>query len=138
MKVVASDQPSHVEGEAKAGDRISDRFIIDTTPPVISAMTAQASGAKIHLALDAKDAMSTIDRAEYSVDAGRWIYLEPVGKLSDSRDERYDVTVTIPSPEASSEDEDESARTEKSREHVVTVRIYDHYGNVTAAKTVVH
>jgi hypothetical protein len=138
LKVVASDQPSHVEGEAKTGDRISDRFIIDTTPPVIYAMTAQSSGAKIHLALDAKDAMSTIDRAEYSVDAGRWIYLEPVGKLSDSRDEHYDVTVTVPLPDASSDDDDGSTHAEKSREHVVTVRVYDHYGNVTAAKTVVH
>ena len=144
LKVVASDQPSHVEGEAKTGDRISDRFIIDTTPPVISLMTAQAAGAKIHLALDAKDAMSTIDRAEYSVDAGRWMYLEPVGKLSDAKDERYDVTVSVPVPEASpdtaADDDAESGslHPERSKEHVVTVRVYDHYGNVTAAKAVVH
>ena len=144
LKVVASDQPSHVEGEAKSGDRISDRFIIDTTPPVISQMTAQAADAKIHIALDAKDAMSTIDRAEYSVDAGRWMYLEPVGKLSDAKDERYDVTVSVPSPEsspdASADDDAEtgSKHAGKSKEHVVTVRVYDHYANVTAAKAVVH
>lgn len=144
LKVVASDQPSHVEGEAKSGDHISDRFIIDTTPPVISQMTAQSAGQKIHIALDAKDAMSTIDRAEYSVDAGRWMYLEPVGKLSDAKDERYDVTVSVPSPESSpdaSADDDaetDSKHAEKSKEHVVTVRVYDHYGNVTAAKAVVH
>ena len=139
LKVVASDQPSHVEGEAKTGDRISDRFMIDTTPPLISQMTAQSAGAKIHVALDAKDAMSTIDRAEYSVDAGRWMYLEPVGRLSDAKEERYDVTVSVPAPEASADDEDAgTTHAEKSKEHVVTVRVYDHYGNVTAAKAVVH
>ena len=147
LRVVASDQPSHVEGEAKFGDRISDRFVIDTTPPAISGMTAQMVGTKqvgmkIHVALAANDAMSTIDRAEYSVDAGRWLYLEPVGKLSDAKDERYDVTVNVPTPDASmdSPDDDESGsgQAEKSKEHVVTVRVYDHYGNVTAAKAVVH
>jgi hypothetical protein len=123
---------------------VSDRFTVDTTPPVVSGITAQLEGAKIHVTLSAKDATSTIDRAEYSVDAGRWLYLEPVGKLSDSEEERYDFTAPIPAHQDSADDaaEDEDSqpgdKVPTSKEHVVTVRVYDHYGNVTAAKAVVH
>jgi hypothetical protein len=150
LKVVASDLPSHEEGDAKSGDRISDRFTIDTTPPVIANMTATSAGEKLHITLDAKDALSTIDRAEYSVDAGRWLYLEPVGKLSDAKEEHYDFVAAIPSPDvgddASAEDADgaeeasgkSSEKPPATKEYVVTVRVYDHYGNVTAAKAVVH
>ncbi len=144
LKVMATDAPSHIAGEAETGDRVSDRFTVDTTPPVVSGITAQLEGAKIHVTLSAKDATSTIDRAEYSVDAGRWLYLEPVGKLSDSEEERYDFTAPIPAHQDSADDaaEDEDSqpgdKVPTSKEHVVTVRVYDHYGNVTAAKAVVH
>jgi len=148
VKVVASDLPSHIEADARTGDRISDRFTIDTTPPTIQTMTAAASGDKLHVTLSAKDAMSTIDHAEYSVDAGRWLYLEPVGKLSDSKEEHYDFMASVPpahpsddDTEADQADEASGKSTEtahSSREHVVTVRVYDHYDNVTAAKAVVH
>jgi dipeptidyl aminopeptidase/acylaminoacyl peptidase len=113
-------------------------------------MTATASGEKLHITLNAKDALSTIDRAEYSVDAGHWLYLEPVGKLSDAKEEHYDFVAAVPSPDssddASADDADaaeeasgkSSEKSTVTREHVVTVRVYDHYGNVTAAKAVVH
>ena len=143
LKVVASDAPSHTAGEAKMGDRISDRFTVDTTPPVISGMTAQLSAGKIHVVLTAKDELSTIERAEYSIDAGRWLYVEPVGKLSDSKEERYDFAAAIPQ-DADKDDEAEStsettdsAKNTKATEHVITVRVTDRYGNVTAEKALV-
>ena len=40
IKVVASDAPSHTPGEALTGDKVSDRFEVDTTPPVISEFKA--------------------------------------------------------------------------------------------------
>ena len=125
---------------------MSDRFTVDTTPPVISDVTATAAGEKLHITLTAKDAMSTIDRAEYSIDAGRWLYLEPVGKLSDAKEEHYDFTAAVPllassasdsEPDADQDDDAAGSPAEKAKEHVVTVRVYDHYGNVTATKAVV-
>ena len=41
LKVVASDAPSHNPGEALTGERVSDRFLIDTTPPVVTGLTAK-------------------------------------------------------------------------------------------------
>ena len=106
-------------------------------------MTAQLAAGKVHVVLSAKDDLSTIERAEYSIDAGRWLYVEPAGKLSDSKEERYDFSAAIPQDinqdedaEASGETSD-SAKSAKATEHVITVRVYDRYGNVTAEKALV-
>ncbi len=124
IKVVASDAPSHNPGEALTSDRTSDRFVIDTAPPVITALTAHLEGDKIHVTATATDASSSIAHAEYSIDAGPWQYIEPVGKLSDSLEEHYDFSAPLKTPTGG--------------EHIVTLRAYDRFDNVTAAKTVVH
>jgi len=62
------------------------------------------------------------------VDAGDWSFIEPVGQLSDSKTESYDFKVALP-PTASGG--------ETYLEHVVVVRVYDRYENMTAAKTVI-
>ncbi len=40
MRVVASDAPSHTPADALTGEKISERFEVDTTPPVITALKA--------------------------------------------------------------------------------------------------
>src|SRR5216683_5007644 len=40
VKVIASDAPSHSPGEALYAERVSTRFEVDTTPPVIDNLTA--------------------------------------------------------------------------------------------------
>ena len=95
LKIVASDSPSHPPGEALTGERVSEHFVIDTTPPVISPIEAKVEAGKIHATFQATDATSPVTRAEYSLDAGPWQYLEPVGKLSDSLTEHYDFAVPL-------------------------------------------
>jgi hypothetical protein len=72
---------------------------------------------------DAEDAMSAVVRAEYSLDAGPWQYIEPVGGLSDARREHYDFTIPASSFEG------------KSGEQLITVRVSDRHDNVGLAKT---
>lgn len=131
LKVVASDAPVHTDAETLTGERVSPVFTVDTTPPVPGALTATmvaGTAPKIHATLDAHDATSPIAHAEYSVDAGPWQYLEPVGQVSDSLTEHYDFTAEIPKSSASVTD---------AKEHVIAVRIYDRYENMAAVKTVV-
>ena len=135
VKVVASDAPVHTDAEALTGERVSEVFVIDTTPPVPGILTATmvagttaANRSMIHATLEAKDATSPIAHAEYSLDAGPWQYLEPVGKVSDSLMERYDFTVAVPVATAPVQD---------AKEHVLAVRVYDRYENVVAVKAVV-
>lgn len=131
IKVAASDAPSHTPGDALTGDKISDRFVVDTTPPAIerlkAAIEAQACGhadcpSEIRVTFDAVDSTSPIAHAEYSLDAGTWQYIDPVGDLSDSKTEHYNVVLPVDA---------------KPGEHLVTVRAYDRYDNVGVAKTVV-
>ena len=88
VKVVASDAPSHSPGESLTATKESHRFEVDTTPPRVENLTASAEGPQIHVRFRAEDGFSTIKRAEYSIDAGDWKYVEPVGQLSDAKDRR--------------------------------------------------
>jgi hypothetical protein len=124
IKVVASDAPSHSPGEALTTEKISRRFEVDTTPPRVENLTAALEGGQIHIRFRAEDGFSTIHHAEFSIDAGDWKYVEPVGQLSDAKTEDYDVKAAI-----------ESAK-DAAQEHVVVVRVYDKYENMGAAKTV--
>jgi hypothetical protein len=126
VKVVASDAPSHSPGEALTAERESRRFEVDTTPPRVENLSASVEGGQIHVRFRAIDGFSPIKRAEYSIDAGDWNTVDPVGQLSDAKVEDYDFKAT---PEAA---KDGSASTE----HVVVVRVYDRYDNLGAAKTV--
>lgn len=134
IKVVASDAPSEPPSDVLTGDKISDRFVIDTTPPMVTALKATAAPANcaganctqgLEIAFDADDATSPISHAEYSLDAGPWQYIDPVGKISDSRHEHYDVHIAAPDAG------------DKSAEHLITVRVYDRYDNIGLAKTVI-
>ncbi len=135
IKVVASDAPSHTPGDALSGEKVSDRFVIDTTPPMITALKAQfgpantpalSSPTALVVNFDADDATSPIAHAEYSLDAGPWQHIDPAGKLSDSRHEHYSFSITLPAKDGT------------AVEHLITVRAYDRYDNEGVAKTVVH
>jgi WD40 repeat protein len=132
IKVVASDAPSHNPGEGETGDRVSDEFVIDTTPPVVSGLEARLAGNKIHATLTATDATLPVTHAEYSIDAGRWQYVEPAGKLGDSLTERFDFDAPLTPPRPGSE------APADVHEHVIAIRVFDRNDNVETVKAVVH
>ena len=123
VKVVASDAPSHSPGEALTTSKESRRFEVDTTPPRVENLIASIESTQIRVRFRAVDGFSNIKRAEFSVDAGDWKYVEPSGQLSDARIEDYDFMVPL-----------ETAK-DGASEHVVVVRVYDKYENMGAAKT---
>ena len=132
VKVVASDAPSHSPDQVLTSSKVSDRFVVDTTPPVVTALKALEEAescvkapcaTSVHASFDADDATSPIARAEYSLDAGRWQFIAPVGELSDSKHEHYELRLP-------------SSALKGEGEHLLTVRVYDRYDNVGLAKTV--
>jgi WD40 repeat protein len=133
IKVVASDSPSHTPGDALTGAKVSERFEVDTTPPVVSGLKAvegeldcthKPCARPVRVTFDAEDAFSPIAHAEYSLDAGPWQYIEPLGGLSDSKLEHYEIRLPSDGPAG------------KPGEHLITVRVYDRHDNVGVAKTV--
>jgi hypothetical protein len=122
LKIVASDQPSNPAGEALTSERQSERFLVDNTPPQISGLAAEpsnaAGGSGTTVRFRAADAASAVVKAQYSVDAGEWTLLLPVGAVSDSPDEHYEFTLRNLAP----------------GEHTVAVRANDQFDNLAAAE----
>ncbi len=102
FRVVASDAPGNIPSDALTSLLDSDPFTIDNTPPEIrnvSVMASGAAGRTIHFT--AEDAMSWIEKAQYSLNGGEWIELLPDGLVTDSKTLNYSVpaapgqTVTV-------------------------------------------
>jgi outer membrane protein assembly factor BamB len=127
LKIVALDSASNPPIAALKAERESERFEVDNTPPVIenlAAIVAVTRGGSptfvsVLTKFTARDAFSSIERAQYSVDGGEWTLLAPVTKISDALEERYEFS---PSGLASGE-------------HTIAVRAYDRFDNVGNAKT---
>jgi hypothetical protein len=121
LKIVASDAPTNPTGEGLSSERESDRFVVANTPPSIAQLTADSASAGVRVKFQASAPVSFIARAQYSLDAGDWTLIFPAGGLSDASKENYDFQLQKVLP----------------GEHIVTVRVYDQFENVTSAKTTV-
>jgi len=121
LRVTASDLPGNPPAEALSTSMVSDPFLIDNTPPRIARLAASASGGKLHATWSAADALSNIEKAEYSLDGGDWTLVAPVTGLSDSHELAYDLTLDHIAP----------------GEHTLAVRVEDDYDNQAVDKVVV-
>jgi hypothetical protein len=132
VMVEASDAPSHSPGESLSARRESARFEVDTTPPVITNLSAAIEANQVRVHFRASDSFSPIKRAEYSLDAEDWQFVEPIGQLSDAKTEDYDfrVPLVVATP-------DLAGSTPVGNEHVVVVRAYDRFDNLATAKVVI-
>ncbi|HVG90198.1 MAG TPA: hypothetical protein VNB54_01795, partial [Alphaproteobacteria bacterium] len=148
VKVVASDAPSHSPEDVLTDEKESLRFEVDNTAPRIENLAARVEGQDLHVTFHAADDGSPIKRAEYSIDAGDWQYVEPVGALSDAKSENYDFTVLLSNAPPAPEEPVQQKRKKGNKpapvaatgpaapaaEHVVVVRVYDRAENVATAK----
>ena len=116
LRVTATDAPANPPDQALAGLRESDPFLIDNTPPEIT--WGPAGSLQFHV----RDALSTLGKAEYSVNGGDWMLVEPTTRLTDSAE--HDYRVTLPNRPAG--------------EVTLAVRVEDAYGNQAVAKTVLN
>jgi hypothetical protein len=121
LKITATDSPDNLPGKELADTIESDVFVIDNTPPQITAHTARANGAKLELSVNATDALTRLARAEYSINGGDWTLLEPATKLADARTLTFAGTADKPAgPEAT-----------------VALRVFDANDNTAVVKAVV-
>ncbi|MFQ5877171.1 MAG: hypothetical protein ACE5JH_05710 [Acidobacteriota bacterium] len=119
IRLEASDRPSNGAAAARAVTDVSPPFIIDNTPPSVEVSALRGErGAGVRVEAKASDAIGPIARAEYSLDAARFVPMTPVDGVSDSGSESYSVTLAG------------LAR----GEHTVIVKVTDLLGNVGAGK----
>jgi hypothetical protein len=128
LKIVATDAPSNPPALALKAERESERFEVDNTPPVIEHLEAVVAATRnatmpqmqtARVTFSARDAASSIERTHYSVDGGEWTLVAPTGHISDSLEQRYEISLSGLA----------------SGEHTVAVRAYDRFDNVGSAKT---
>ena len=127
LKIVASDGPSNPPALALKTERESERFEVDNTPPTIERLEAMAvvtrggspAFSSVIVKFAARDAASSIERAQYSLDGGDWTLVAPTSRISDAPEERYEFSLSGIAP----------------GEHTIAVRVYDRFENVGSAKT---
>ena len=128
LKIAASDTPSNPPALALKAERESERFEVDNTPPVIENLVASPHVSRASTSpsfwealgqFTARDASSSIERAQYSIDGGEWILIAPTSSISDAPEEHYEFSLGGLS----------------LGEHTVAVRAYDRFENVGSAKT---
>jgi hypothetical protein len=95
--------------------RDTDWFLIDNTPPVLT--LSPVAGTTVMFT--AKDALSVLGKAEYSVNGGDWQVVEPTTRLTDSMEHEYRIVL----PQAAGE-------------RTVAVRVQDEFENQATAKVV--
>jgi len=117
QSMVNHTSPNTPDDEALTTEMVSDRFLVDNTPPTVENIRAENVG-EWHVRFTARDAGSAIARVSYSLDAGPWQAVFPVGELTDSPSENYDVALHDVKP----------------GEHTVTVRVFDQFENTAAGK----
>jgi hypothetical protein len=89
IRITASDAPGNTPADALTSSLESDAFTIDNTPPEILDVKVSSAAGKRQIAFTAKDALTWIDKAEFSIDGGEWTLLEPVNKVTDSQSLNY-------------------------------------------------
>jgi sugar lactone lactonase YvrE len=139
IRVVASDAPSHSPGDALTTEKESSRFEVDTTPPRIENLSATVEGNRwIHVRFRAVDSFSPLKRAEYSLDAGDWQYVEPMDQISDDKSETYDFRIPVSEVSSDPASATTAITTSQNTEHVVVVRSYDRFDNMGTGKALIH
>ena len=118
LKIVASDSPSNPSDQALSDERESDRFEVANTPPRIEALRAQAHSPTATITFEGVSAGSALALARYSLDAGDWEVVYPVGLLSDSPKQKYEIGLSGLA----------------AGEHTIAVEVADRFGNKTSAK----
>jgi hypothetical protein len=85
VRITASDAPGNTPANALSSFLDSDPFIIDNTPPEITNVSISNSGASRTLKFTAKDALSWLDKTEYSINGGDWVLVAPDNLVTDSQ-----------------------------------------------------
>ncbi|HEY4359321.1 MAG TPA: hypothetical protein VGN17_00030 [Bryobacteraceae bacterium] len=119
VRVSASDAPSNPADQALETSRETDPFLVDNTPPVITGPLVGSAGLGTTVTFTAKDALSVLGKAEYSVNGGDWLVVEPTTRLTDSTEHEYHVSL----PQATGE-------------RTIAVRVEDEFENQATAKVV--
>jgi hypothetical protein len=91
VRVVASDARSNSPSTALNGSRESASFEIDNVPPIITVTASRRENGRAVITLDVRDAHSSVQKVDYSLDGDRWQAIYPKDGIADSRFEQFEL-----------------------------------------------
>lgn len=120
VKVVATDAPANPEPDALRGERVSEYFTVDNTPPTVSTLKVMRTrdGGGYQITGTVSDKLGPVRSAHYSIDAGEWISVFPADGIFDARSEKMEFAI---------------GQLEQG-EHTVVLKAIDYFGNVGSGK----
>ncbi len=122
FKIVAKDSLSNPNNLSLSGEKISEPFDIDNTPPTVSAVgTPNINGDKARIIFEATDSASFLNRAEYSVNGSDWQAVFADDGISDSPKESYTLEIPL----------------KTTGEYTVALRVFDVNGNIGSSRVIV-
>lgn len=120
VRISGTDAPSNPPDQALSASAESEPFLIDNTLPEITGLSGTTVNSALQIRFHAKDALSMLSKAEYSINGGDWTVVEPTTRLSDSLEQDYRVMVD-----------------KTGGENTVAVRVSDENDNQSVAKIIV-
>jgi len=93
VRIVASDVPSNSSASALTGARESTAFAIDNVPPVITVTSVRRDNGRATIAFDVRDANSSVQKVDYSLDGDKWQSVYPKDGIADSRFEQFELVL---------------------------------------------
>ena len=96
FKVVASDAPSNPSGLALRSEKVSGLLTVDGTPPTIKNLAVVREKKGLRVSFLAEDNLSSIVEVGYEVRPGGWKMVLPADGICDSKQERFDFSLTLP------------------------------------------
>jgi hypothetical protein len=122
IRVTASDSPDNPPDQALTASIESERFAVDNTAPRVVGLTGTRAGDKLTVRWRAADDRSVIEKAEYSINGGEWIVVQPATRLSDAPELQYELNVDAAGA---------------GSERTIAVRVTDEFDNVAVEKVVI-
>lgn len=114
VRVVATDRVDNPEGEALSDQRVSEPFLVDHTPPEVTVRPAPSTSGAVNVEVIAKDPLTRLVAAAYSIDSQQWKKIYPKDRLFDSTSEAFTFEV----------------KSLTKGTHVLMVRTVDAAGNI--------
>jgi outer membrane protein assembly factor BamB len=91
IKVTASDLPSNTPETARSAEAVSEPFLIDNSPPVLTVSSQTVKRDHARIVVDAADPGSVIVSATYSLDGQDEVALRPEDLIFDSTNQTFDL-----------------------------------------------
>lgn len=118
VRVVASDSPSNPKPVALSAELVSAQFHLDNTAPQIQVTNQAVQGRTAVVRFRASDLVSSLRKAEVSLDGKEWEMVFSADGIVDSKTEEFEI----------------KTGTLETGEHTVALRVYDATGNVAIGK----